>query len=111
MKTRCFFLIISWIIVGCSPHSIKPDKKDTHSIELTPFEENGFQKSKLDDWEFLKRNPTENEVNRMFGEPDSTWVDEYDEYKILYYFVPDLQDYNSIEIEIKTGRVSGFEWD
>ena len=39
------------------------------------------------------------------------WVDEYGDYKILYYFVPSLQDYNSIEIELKKRRVSGFEWD
>ena len=45
------------------------------------------------------------------GPPDSVWIDEKMEFKMLYYFLPELQDYNSIEINLKTGKTAGFEWD
>ena len=31
--------------------------------------------------------------------------------KFLYYFISDIQDFNTIEISAKTDSVSGFEWD
>ena len=58
-----------------------------------------------------KKNPSEDKVLKYFGDPDSSWVDEYDKFKILYYYIPEYQDYNFIEIDLKSGAVSGFEWD
>ena len=67
--------------------------------------------SEYDVWEFLKENPTEEEVLDTFGFPDSVWVDDLETTKILYYFISDIQDFNTIEISAKTDSVSGFEWD
>ena len=47
----------------------------------------------------------------MLGPPDSVWTDEKMEFKMLYYFLPELQDYNSVEIDLTTGKTAGFEWD
>ena len=111
MKISCFFQFIFLFVIGCSTQTTHPENKKSSSNNITPFEEKDFPKTKLNDWEFLKENPTEIEVFQMYGTPDSIWVDEYGEFKILYYFVPSLQDYNSIEIDIKQRRVSGLEWD
>ena len=67
--------------------------------------------SEYDIWEFLKDSPTENEVLDTFGLPDSVWIDDAQITKFLYYFISDMQDYNTIEISAKTDSVSGFEWD
>ena len=67
--------------------------------------------SEYDIWEFLKDSPTENQVLDTFGLPDSVWIDDAEITKFLYYFISDMQDYNTIEINAKTDSVSGFEWD
>ena len=67
--------------------------------------------SEYDIWEFLKDKPSENEVLETFGLPDSVWLDDKESTKFLYYFVIEIQDYNTIEISSKTDSVSGFEWD
>ena len=67
--------------------------------------------SDYDIWEFLKESPSEKEVLDTFGFPDSVWVDDLETTKILYYFISDIQDFNTIEISAKTDSVSGFEWD
>jgi len=67
--------------------------------------------SEYDIWEFLKENPTEKEVLETFGFPDSVWLNDSETIKFLYYFISDMQDFNTIEISAKTDSVSGFEWD
>lgn len=62
-------------------------------------------------WQYLKAHPSESDVLSTLGPPDSVYNDFDQTYKILYYFIPKLNDYNSIEIDAGTGRVSGFEWD
>ena len=67
--------------------------------------------SEYDIWEFLKENPTEIEVLETFGFPDSVWLDDLETTKFLYYYIIDMQDFNTIEISAKTDSVIGFEWD
>ena len=62
-------------------------------------------------WEFLRDGPSENEVIETFGLPDSVWLDDSESTKFLYYFISEIQDYNTIEISAKSDSVSGFEWD
>jgi hypothetical protein len=62
-------------------------------------------------WKFLEKYPSEKLVLDRLGPADSIWVDEKKEFKILYYFIADLQDYNSVEIDLTTGNATGFEWD
>ncbi len=58
-----------------------------------------------------QESPTEKEVLDTFGFPDSVWIDDLETTKFLYYFISDIQDFNTIEISAKTDSVSGFEWD
>lgn len=67
--------------------------------------------SGYDIWEFLKEKPSQKEVLETFGFPDSVWLDDLQTTKFLYYFISDMQDYNTIEISTLTDSVSGFEWD
>ena len=67
--------------------------------------------SGYDIWEFLKEEPSQKEVLETFGFPDSVWLDDLQTTKFLYYFISDMQDYNTIEISTLTDSVSGFEWD
>jgi len=46
-----------------------------------------------------------------WGAPDSVWVEEDSTYQVWYYYRPEYQDYNSIEIQLPSHRVTGFEWD
>ena len=62
-------------------------------------------------WEFLRDGPSEDEVLDTFGLPDSVWLDDGESTKFLYYFISEMQDYNTIEISTKSDSVSGFEWD
>ena len=67
--------------------------------------------SEYDIWEFLKESPAETDVIDTFGLPDSVWLDDGRSTKFLYYFISEMQDYNTIEISAVTDSVSGFEWD
>ena len=67
--------------------------------------------TQYDVWEFLKEEPKETEVFRILGLPDSVWVTDSQKYKVLYYFIESLDDYNSVEIDITSKKVNGFEWD
>ena len=67
--------------------------------------------SEYDIWEFLRANPSERDVIETFGLPDSVWLDDMESTKFLYYFISEMQDYNTIEISARTDSVSGFEWD
>ncbi len=60
---------------------------------------------------FLKETPTDKQVIETLGAPDSIWVDEEGLLKVYYYYIPEIQDYNSVEMDPKNGKVVGFEWD
>jgi len=82
--------------------SVVPNEKTLYTL--------GYM-SEFDIWEFLKQSPSENEVIETFGLPDSVWLDDKELTKFLYYFISEMQDYNTIEISAKTDSVTGFEWD
>tara|TARA_B100000579_G_scaffold166909_1_gene135748 strand:+ start:331 stop:642 length:312 start_codon:yes stop_codon:yes gene_type:complete len=67
--------------------------------------------NQYDVWQFLKQNPEESEVFDLLGFPDSVWTSDDQEYKVLYYYVEFLDDYNSVEINVKSMTVNSFEWD
>ena len=93
-----------------SPILIPPLKKSLGGEKQKTVFTLGYM-SEYDIWEFLKENPSEKEVLETFGFPDSVWVDDLETTKFLYYFISDIQDFNTIEISAKTDSVSGFEWD
>ena len=93
-----------------SPILIPPLKKSLGGEKQKTVFTLGYM-SEYDIWEFLKENPSEKEVLDTFGFPDSVWVDDLETTKFLYYFISDIQDFNTIEISAKTDSVSGFEWD
>ena len=62
-------------------------------------------------WEFLRAHPEEDQVIETLGHPDSIWIDDSEAFRVLYYFVSEIQDYNSVEVDQRTGLVLGFEWD
>ena len=62
-------------------------------------------------WKFLEKHPSEKLVIETLGPADSVWIDEKMEFKVLYYFIQNLQDYNTVEINLTTGNTTGFEWD
>ena len=67
--------------------------------------------NQYDVWQFLKQNPEESEVFDLLGLPDSVWTSDDQKYKVLYYYVEFLDDYNSVEINVKSMTVNSFEWD
>ena len=112
------FLRLFLVVFICScvftpppnPILIPPLKKSLGGEKQKTVYTLGYM-SEYDIWEFLKENPSEKEVLDTFGFPDSVWVDDLETTKILYYFISDIQDFNTIEISAKTDSVSGFEWD
>ena len=114
MKLLYYFPIILFFFESCRSPTLKPENEQKILEDIISFEMDDTQHSlrpAMVTWEFLKKNPSENEVLKYLGNPDSSWVDEYDKFKILYYYIPEYQDYNFIEIDLKSGNVSGFEWD
>jgi len=98
---------------GSKPSPITPIPF-TKKTAMTPLEETLLSAGLITDyeiWEFLRKNPQESDVLETLGYPDSIWIDENSDFRILYYFVPDIQDYNSVEVDQRTGLVLGFEWD
>ncbi|MEE8336173.1 MAG: hypothetical protein V3S48_07040 [Candidatus Neomarinimicrobiota bacterium] len=67
--------------------------------------------TEYDIWEFLKSGPEEKEVLQTMGSPDSIWVSSEESYYILYYYRPQLNDYNSVELDKIQRKVIGYEWD
>ena len=113
MFLRLFlFIFICSCVFSPSPNPIliPPLKKSLAGKKQNTVYTLGYM-SEYDIWEFLKENPSEKEVLDTFGFPDSVWVDDLETTKILYYFISDIQDFNTIEISAKTDSVSGFEWD
>ena len=114
MKLLCILSIILFFFWNCRLPELKPENKEKIIDDIDSFEINEDQllsKSSMVVWKFLKKNPSEDEILKSFGDPDSSWTDEYDSFKILYYYIPKYQDYNFIEINLESGNVSGFEWD
>ncbi len=87
-----------------------PTKKSNPELVQETLFSRGYM-SGYEIWEFLRDNPAENDVIDTFGLPDSVWLDDRESTKFLYYFISEMQDYNTIEISTKTDSVSGFEWD
>ena len=113
MFLRLFlFIFICSCVFTPSPNPIliPPLKKSLAGKKQNTVYTLGYM-SEYDIWEFLKENPSEKEVLDTFGLPDFVWVDDLETTKILYYFISDIQDFNTIEISAKTDSVSGFEWD
>ncbi len=109
-------LLIGIFLISCgTPPPPKPitmpstKKSNPELIQETIFSR-GYM-TEYDVWETLRQNPSEQEVIETFGLPDSVWLDEIESTKFLYYFISEMQDYNTIEISTKTDSVSGFEWD
>ena len=102
------------ICISCSrPPVLVPETptKITHPTLNTasPLSEGII--NQYDVWQFLKHEPVESEVFDLLGLPDSVWISDNEKYKILYYYVEFLDDYNSVEINVNTMKVNGFEWD
>ena len=104
--------LISVLLFGCTPPT--PDPFIPPIIKSSSLKNNVISKELLteyDIWEFLKNEPKELEVIRMFGAPDSVWVSDNQSYYIMYYFQLSLQDYNFIELDTKSRKATGYEWD
>gem|GEM_PF-268405 len=112
-QMRIIPLIFFLVIWGCVPPSSGPPEKAASipkSVEIPPPFKAGLMND-YDVWEFLNVHPSKREVLNTLGQPDSVWVDDQQQIEILYYFIPRLQDYNSVELDMKTKSVTGFEWD
>ncbi|MFQ6614576.1 MAG: hypothetical protein ACE5D1_07005 [Fidelibacterota bacterium] len=83
--------------VPATPSATVPDTRDL----LTEY----------DIWDFLSTHPDQQAVRETLGAPDSVWVDEDGLLQIWYYYVPEIQDYNSVEFDPATQKTTGFEWD
>ena len=103
MKLQCFLLIILFFFGSCRLPEIKPENEKEIIKDIDPFEMNDAQllfKSSMVAWEFLKKHPTEGEVLKYFGDPDSSWVDENDKFKILYLCIRGTYNiFTSIKVE------------
>ena len=109
-----FPLLLGILVFSCaSPPKVvvlPPTKKTIKELSNDTIYTLGYM-SEYEIWEFLRENPSEKDVLETFGFPDSVWLDELESTKFLYYFISEMQDYNTIEISAKTDSVSGFEWD
>ena len=108
-------LLIGLFLFSCGspppiPGMMPPTKKSHPELVQETLFSRGYM-SGYEIWEFLRDNPSENDVIDTFGLPDSVWLDDVESTKFLYYFISEMQDYNTIEISTKTDSVSGFEWD
>jgi hypothetical protein len=109
-------LLIGLLLISCGtvpvpkPIAMPPTKKSNPEMIQETLFSRGYM-SGYEIWEFLRDNPAENDVIDTFGLPDSVWLDDRESTKFLYYFISEMQDYNTIEISTKTDSVSGFEWD
>tara|TARA_S200000501_G_scaffold54907_1_gene44946 strand:+ start:4818 stop:5330 length:513 start_codon:yes stop_codon:yes gene_type:complete len=90
------------------------DLPPTKTLRPDLIEETIFSRGYLsgyDIWEYLRQKPAQNDILETFGLPDSVWLDDSKSTKFLYYFISEMQDYNTIEISTHSDSVSGFEWD
>ena len=63
--------------------------------------------TELDQKDYVERVSSVAESNGF----DSIWVSDEQPYYVMYYYRPTLKDYNSIELNTKSRRVTGYEWD
>lgn len=106
------FAYLFW--VSCStapPMDVNTPTKSTHPEQNSPTLFSRGLMTEYDVWDFLTEKPTEQAVLSTLGLPDSVWVDDNLEFKMLYYYIPEIRDYNSVEINLKSGTAAGFEWD
>ena len=95
------FILLFWSCTPTIPIAEATHNKDIES-DITQQDISLISnESENNIWEFLMKNPSEDEVLNRFGNPDSVWIDENDELMVYYYFIQEYQDYNFIEIEIK----------
>lgn len=112
MGKRNIILLI--LVLSCVPPTPEPFvpppvKSPTAETGSSPLEQGLL--TEYDIWEFLKENPTEQEVLTILGLPDSIWVSDEQPYYVLYFYRPQLKDYNSVELNMKDRKVTGYEWD
>lgn len=115
MDIRLFMIGLFLFSCGTPPPPPKPvvmppTKKSNPELAQETLFSRGYM-SGYEIWEFLRDNPSEKDVLETFGLPDSVWLDDGESTKFLYYFISEMQDYNTIEISTKSDSVSGFEWD
>ncbi len=111
-----FRILLFGFLTSCAaPPPPKPVlMPPTKALASQPNEETIYTLGYMSDyeiWEFLKENPSEKDVLDTFGFPDSVWLDDGESTKYLYYFISEMQDYNTLEISARSDSVSGFEWD
>ncbi len=119
MRKLSFPLILLLISCGSAPdpQPVPPAPNVPDSVpenidaEHQPDPYQRWLLNEYDIWQYLKNNPAETDVLSTLGQPDSVFMDFDQTYRVYYYFIPKLNDYNSIEIDIRTGQVTGFEWD
>jgi len=106
--------ILIMIALSCSttpvPVPETPTKISHPSLDMSSPLSEGII-NQYDVWQFLKQKPEESEVFDLLGLPDSVWTSDDQKYKVLYYYVEFLDDYNSVEINVKSMTVNSFEWD
>ncbi|MFQ6611709.1 MAG: hypothetical protein ACE5D2_01240 [Fidelibacterota bacterium] len=115
MKKYILFLLV--FVVACvpPPSPVEPFKPPpVKGNQVAPLEPSLLERDLLteyDIWEFLKSKPDETEVLELLGYPDSVWVSDEEPYYVLYYYIPELKDYNAIVFNQQQRRVTGYEWD
>ncbi len=124
LRMRILILTIVMLMVACGPKQapgpeLLPDSTavpepagepgDNSLLPVDPYQR--WLMNEYDIFQFLRTNPTAEAVIQTLGQPDSVFMDFEQTTRILYYYIPKLDDYNSVEIETGTGKVSGFEWD
>ena len=118
---RIVIILLVLILISCGP-TPEPQPEPPVANIPDPVEEyldanrqpDPYQRwllNEYDIWQYLKNNPVEDDVLATLGQPDSIFTDFDRTYRILYYYIPKLDDYNSVEIDARTGLVTGFEWD
>ena len=114
MVTRLFLITVLFISCGFPPPPkpvvMPPTKNSNPELVQETLYSMGYM-SDYEIWDFLKDKPSEHDVLETFGLPDSVWLDDVELTKFLYYYISEMQDYNTVEISAKSDSVSGFEWD
>ena len=110
LLSTLFILLYSCSAPPPKPVVMPPTKLSNPELDQETLFSLGYI-SGYEIWEFLRDGQSENEVIETFGLPDSVWLDDSESTKFLYYFISEIQDYNTIEISAKSDSVSGFEWD
>jgi len=111
MLNRFILLILFFACAHPPEIQFDPPPLKSYEFQSEPSPLDQGLLTEYDIWEFLKSKPGEREVLETMGFPDSVWVSDEESYYILYYYRPDLNDYNSIELHKSERKVIGYEWD